>query len=79
MAIRFRIAKDLTGSIYSSRLGQGAFRVVVTEAYHRRCAISGEKTLPVLEAAHIKPYTQEGPHEISNGLRISTPYLTGDT
>ena len=24
------------------RLGQGAFRVLVTDAYHRRCAITGE-------------------------------------
>lgn len=24
-----------------------------TEAYQRRCAITGEKTLPVLDAAHI--------------------------
>jgi len=34
------------------RLGQGAFRVLVTETYERRCAITGEKILPVLEAAH---------------------------
>ena len=37
------------------RLGQGYFRVLVTETYQRRCALTGEKTLPVLEAAHIKP------------------------
>jgi putative restriction endonuclease len=33
-------------------------------------AISGEKTLPVLEAAHIKPYSKEGPHSTSNGLLL---------
>ena len=33
------------------RLGQGAFRVEVIDAYSRRCAITGEKTLPALEAA----------------------------
>lgn len=44
-----------------------AFRVLVTDAYRRRCAITGEKTLPVLEA-HIKPYALSGPHFISNGL-----------
>jgi putative restriction endonuclease len=53
-----------------ARLGQGAFRVLVTEAYERRCAITGERTLPVLEAAHIKPYSQTGPHLISNGLLL---------
>ena len=52
------------------RLGQGAFRVLVTDAYSRRCAITGEKTLPALEAAHIKPYAESGPHFISNGLLL---------
>ena len=52
------------------RLGQGAFRVLVTDAYTRRCSITGEKTLPVLEAAHIKPYSKSGPHFISNGLLL---------
>jgi putative restriction endonuclease len=52
------------------RLGQGAFRVLVTDAYTRRCSITGERTLPVLEAAHIKPYSQSGPHFISNGLLL---------
>lgn len=51
-----------------ARLGQGAFRVLVTEAYHRRCAITGERTLPVLEAAHIKPFSLSGPNLVSNGL-----------
>ncbi len=59
-----------TPQIVRPRLGQGAFRVLVTDAYHRKCAISGEKTLPVLEAAHIKPYAEDGPHEIRNGLLL---------
>ena len=66
------------------RLGQSAFRVLVTDAYNRKCAISGEKTLPVLEAAHIKPYAESGPHFISNSLLLrsdlhklfDTGYLT---
>jgi len=52
------------------RLGQGAFRVLVTDAYLRRCAVTGEKTLPVLEAAHIRPYTLEGPHSVKNGILL---------
>jgi putative restriction endonuclease len=52
------------------RLGQGAFRVLVTDAYERRCAVTGEKTLPVLEAAHIKPYALDGPHRVSNGILL---------
>lgn len=66
------------------RLGQGAFRVLVTDAYDRRCAISGEKTLPVLEAVHIKPYSEKGPHLVQNGILLrsdihkifDTGYLT---
>jgi putative restriction endonuclease len=53
-----------------ARLGQGAFRILVTDAYKRRCAITGERTLPVLESAHIKPYAQLGPHRISNGVLL---------
>lgn len=53
-----------------SRIGQGAFRIMVTDAYQRRCAITGEKTLPVLQAAHIKPYAESGPNLISNGLLL---------
>lgn len=52
------------------RLGQAAFRLLVTNAYDRACAITGEHTLPVLEAAHIKPYAESGPHRVSNGLLL---------
>ena len=46
------------------RLGQGAFRVSVTEAYNRACAVTQEHSLPALEAAHIRPFANEGPHEV---------------
>ena len=53
-----------------ARLGQGAFRVLVTEAYQKRCAISGERTLPVLQASHIRPFASDGPNRVSNGLLL---------
>lgn len=56
------------------RLGQGAFRVLVTEAYQRRCAVTGERTLPVLQAAHIKPYGESGPHRVDNGILIRADF-----
>lgn len=59
-----------------ARLGQGAFRVLVTEAYARRCSVTGERTLPVLEAAHIRPYAEEGPHCVSNGLLLRSDLHT---
>ncbi len=50
------------------RLGQGAFRVLVTDNYRRRCAVSGERTLPALDAAHIRPFAEGGEHDVSNGV-----------
>ncbi|WP_342672633.1 HNH endonuclease [Candidatus Nitrospira nitrificans] len=35
----------------------------MTEAYGRRCAVTGERTLPALEAAHIKPFAKSGPNQ----------------
>lgn len=52
------------------RIGQGTFRLWVTDEYNKKCAVSGEKTLPVLEAAHIKPYSLSGPNSISNGILL---------
>jgi putative restriction endonuclease len=54
------------------RLGQGAFRIAVTDAYGRQCAVSGGKVLPALEAAHIKPYGEGGRHDVSNGILMRT-------
>lgn len=69
-AIRITEGNNYQYTLVKQRLGQGAFRILVTDAYYRRCAISGEKTLPVLEAAHIKPYSQHGPHDIQNGVLL---------
>jgi putative restriction endonuclease len=52
------------------RLGQGAFRVGVLEAYNRECALSGGRVLPALDAAHIIPFGEGGSHELSNGILL---------
>jgi putative restriction endonuclease len=57
-------------TLITPRLGQGAFRVAVTEAYRRQCAISDGKVLPVLDAAHIRPYGEGGAHKKSNGILL---------
>lgn len=56
--------------LVNPRLGQGSFRVAVADAYQRRCAITGEKTLPALEASHIQPYSMLGPHFTNNGILL---------
>lgn len=52
------------------RLGQGSFRILVTDAYERRCAVTSERTLPALEAAHIKPFSEDGPLDVNNGILL---------
>jgi len=59
-----------TPTLIAPRLGQGAFRVAVTEAYGRQCAITSGKVLPALDAAHIRPYAEGGLHAKSNGILL---------
>jgi len=61
-----------TPSLRRPRLGQGIFRVQVLDAYGRACAVTGEHSLPVVEAAHIKPYADGGEHRVTNGLALRT-------
>jgi putative restriction endonuclease len=56
--------------LVTPRLGQGTFRIAVTDAYGRGCSVTEEHSLPVLEAAHVKPYHLEGPHDVANGLLL---------
>lgn len=58
------------------RLGQGAFRVMVTDTYERRCAVTNEKALPVLQAAHIRPVSEGGTHRLDNGLLLRSDVHT---
>ena len=57
------------------RLHQGAWRVMVTAAYGR-CAITHEKALPVLQAAHIVPVSEGGQHQLDNGLLLRSDVHT---
>lgn len=65
-----------TPSLVMPRLGQGSFRALITDAYSYRCAITRERTLPVLQAAHIRPYSEGGTHELSNGLLLRSDLHT---
>ncbi|HEY1721842.1 MAG TPA: HNH endonuclease, partial [Magnetospirillaceae bacterium] len=48
----------------------GAFRIIVTDNYNRKCAVTAEKTLPALDAAHIRPFGDGGSHSPQNGLLL---------
>jgi putative restriction endonuclease len=66
--VREEIARYGQPILTLPRLGQGSFRILVTDAYERRCAVTNERTLPALDAAHIKPYSESGQHIVSNGI-----------
>lgn len=70
------IALPITGEPHLARPrhGKGAFKALVTNAYQRRCAITGERTLPVLEATHIKPLAQQGLNNTYNGLLLRSDF-----
>lgn len=75
-------AREIEGPMWGDpamvrrRLGQGSFRTLVTEAYQRRCAVTGERALPVLQASHIRPVTEGGEHRIDNGVLLRSDVHT---
>jgi putative restriction endonuclease len=58
------------------RVGQGAFRSRLLDAYGRRCAITGERTEPLLDAAHVQPYLGPKSNHIQNGMLLSKEFHT---
>ncbi|MCA9526213.1 MAG: HNH endonuclease [Myxococcales bacterium] len=55
------------------REGQGTFRLRLLNAYGR-CAITGERTQPVLDAAHIQPYLGPASNHVQNGLLLTKEF-----
>lgn len=52
------------------RIGQEQFRKDLLAAYGGACAVTDERTEPVLDAAHIYPYGEGGSHAVSNGILL---------
>jgi putative restriction endonuclease len=77
-----RVTEQVVGPMFGDpvlvrrRLGQGGFRILVTDTYKRHCAVTGERTLPVLQAAHIRPVTAGGLHQVENGLLLRSDIHT---
>lgn len=55
------------------REGQGAFRLRLLDAYGS-CAITGEHTEPVLDAAHIQPYLGRRSNHPCNGVLLTKEF-----
>jgi putative restriction endonuclease len=60
----------------AQRLGQGGFRAAILDAYQARCAITGHKIRPTLQAAHIRPVATGGAHRVDNGLLLRSDVHT---
>jgi putative restriction endonuclease len=58
------------------RLGQGGFKTLVREAYEKRCAITGHKIVPTLQAAHIVPVSKSGENRVDNGMLLRSDVHT---
>lgn len=56
----------------SVRQGQGRFRAQLLLAYGKRCAFTGTWAVPVLDAAHIHPYSGRASNNPTNGLLLRT-------
>lgn len=67
---------EAAATLVVPRLGQGTFRKIVLAAYDNRCAITGERTVPVLQASHIKPFADVKGHEIQNGISLRSDIHT---
>jgi putative restriction endonuclease len=57
-------------TIVHPTLGPGSFRLLITDFYGRRCAMTGQTVLPALEAAHIRPVSEGGLNRVDNGLLL---------
>lgn len=66
----FALQRSGRPQVITPRLGQGAFRLAVLEAYGNQCAITTEHSLPVLDAAHIRPWAAGGHHAVPNGVPL---------
>lgn len=62
--------------LVANRLGQRAFKVLVLASYQRRCAVTGERIKPVLQAAHIRPVADGGINRLDNGVLLRSDVHT---
>ncbi|RVU47659.1 HNH endonuclease [Rubrivivax rivuli] len=59
-----------------TRRGQARFREALMLAYKRRCAISRCAVEELLEAAHIRPHSEQTDYAVSNGLLLRSDLHT---
>lgn len=76
------VADRIDGPVYGDaglvtpRVGQRAFQALIMASYGRRCAITGDKIRPVLQAAHIRPVASGGENRLDNGMLLRSDVHT---
>jgi len=68
--------RQRVAAMQTVREGQGAFRLRLLEAYQGACAITGEHTEPVLDAAHIQSYLGPRSNHPRNGIVMTKEFHT---
>ncbi len=63
-------AKEKIAQAIAARQGQEKFRQELLQMYGPVCLVTGPNILDTLEAAHIKPYSEGGTFDRSNGLLL---------
>lgn len=54
----------------STRPQQAKFRAEIIDSFGGACAVTGNRCLPALQAAHVFPFEHGGSYEVDNGLLL---------
>lgn len=57
-------------SLVRPTLGEGSFRLLITDIYDRKCSMTRQDALPALEAATIRPVSEGGLYRVDNGILL---------
>lgn len=68
--------REKVARLITLRRGQKKFREELIKAYNGTCAITGSKTVSVLEAAHILPYKGKDTDKVQNGILLRSDVHT---
>jgi putative restriction endonuclease len=71
-----RLAATAIHESMRQQMPAGVFRIAVTDAYQRRCAITRVTALPVLQTAPIRPEHAGGVRRVANGLLLRSDLRT---
>ncbi len=58
------------------RRGRAGFRQILIDAYTQKCAVTGTDVSPILEAAHIYPYSGPETNVLQNGILLRADWHT---